>query len=104
MKLQLQEIINNNDLISKAWNGFWKNFDSYISEEKPPELKSRDSIIPYLSSYAYKYWPDDEDDDGGVEYIVIRIEFCDLNDKDIGYYDACFEMDGSWRDDFCIIY
>ena len=104
MKLQLQEIINNNDLISKTWNGFLENFDSYILEEKPPELKSRDSIITYLDSYAYKYWPDDEDDDGGLEYIVIKIKFYKLNDELIGYYDACFDMEGNWQDDFFIIY
>lgn len=41
--------------------------------------------------------------DEKYEYIEISIEMFDKQKKYIGYYDALFNLDGTWSDDFFVL-
>lgn len=111
MKRQLTSLIQKYDLINRAYDLFWANYDSYLKEE-PGEaddlgLIDRSSIESPLLRYAdYTLMNYDGQNGFGLELLSIRLDFCRKGEKSpcIGDFLCEFTMDGDLYDDYFVTY
>lgn len=101
---ELKEIVIKNNYIDKSKELFWEAFKNY-QRECPKEFDeifnnySTEKINIFLNdvSFLVRNWPDED-----YCYIVISI-MIEYNDKNIGYYDVHYTLDGDVDDDFFVI-
>ncbi|EWM54964.1 hypothetical protein [Ruminococcus flavefaciens] len=97
----LQSFVDEYKLIDETWKSFWKNYNSYIIEDKDEALEmgmiNKESIVPDLYSIAYKKIRETK------EVIVVTIEIHDTSYRYLGYYDAVYNINGEFEDDFFVI-
>lgn len=100
-KSNLSSFVNDNKLIYETWKSFWNNYNSYIVEDKDEALEmgmiNKDSIIPDLYSIAYKIIRETK------EIIVVTIKIHDTSYRYLGYYDAVYNINGEFEDDFFVV-
>ena len=102
---QLKKIVKEKYLIEKTQESFWKSFNNYRKEESD-EFEiilgnyQEEKLRVWLHSVAYKIKNWSEYD---YEYIVVRMEL-EYDNNTIGKYEACFNMDGEYEDDYFVIY
>ncbi|WP_028520756.1 hypothetical protein [Ruminococcus flavefaciens] len=106
LKDQLTKIISDNNLINTSFDLFWSCYKKCLLES-PDEAKEyglidENSINAVLHSISYKIFNDVTISGEKLEYIVIQIQMYDTKKSYIGYYDACFNTDGTIADDFFI--
>ncbi|MBR0483969.1 MAG: hypothetical protein IJJ69_04215 [Oscillospiraceae bacterium] len=102
MKEMLYQIIEKYHLIERTWEWFWKNYDSYLTEEPEEsaeyDLFDRESVNPVLYDKAFHVKYDNE-----LEFIRITIQIrLKKNNKYIGEYSSDFTLDGEDLDDWFI--
>lgn len=106
LKEQLTKIVSDNDLINVAYELFWKCYKKALSEspEESEEygLVDANSVNAILHSTSYKLFNDIHINEVNLEYIVVQIRIYDKKSRYIGYYDACFDLDGTIADDFLV--
>lgn len=102
---QLKTIVNKYNLLEKAKESFWLNLNAYQKEDKIEfenifHNYNVEKLNVWIHSICYKIknWPKCD-----YEYIVIRYEF-DYNNNTVGKYEACYNMDGEYEDDYFVIY
>lgn len=99
---ELVLISQKNDLINLTWQLFWENYEQYLIEE-PIEarkfgLNNTNSIKAYFDSISYKLMNND------AELLIVEIKMNNNNNnKYLGYYKSCFNMNGDFIDDFFVI-
>ena len=103
MKEMLYQLIENYHMIERTWEWFWKNYDSYLSEEPEESTKiglySRDSVEAYLVDRSYHISYDNE-----IEFIRITIDMHRKKDnRYIGYYSSDFTLNGEDSDDWFVM-
>lgn len=102
---QLKKIIKEYNLIEETKDSFWINFNNYRKEEKDEFEKcfsnykdEKLNVWIHSISYKLKNWPECD-----CEYIIIRMDI-DYDNKTVGKYEACYNMNGEYEDDYFIIY
>lgn len=100
---QFKELIKRYNLVEKAKDSFWINFNNYREEEKD-EFKENfgdykeEKLNVWLHSISYNIWPESD-----YEYIVVRMKM-EYDNKTVGEFKACYSMSGEYEDDYFITY
>lgn len=101
IKEQLIKIMQDNDLVNISYNLFWTNYNQYIIEDFDEAIQNglinSTSVTINLDSVSYKLFKNE------YELLVIRINIYNNIGKYLGYYDACFNLNGTFEDDFFVI-
>ncbi|MBQ8121350.1 MAG: hypothetical protein IJ172_11330 [Ruminococcus sp.] len=107
LKEQLNEIISRYDLIDVTFDSFWRVYNCYLAESAQEAseygLFDEDSVNVSLRSESYVISETIKSNGEKNEFIEIRIEMRDKQDHYIGYYDAVFDLDGTFADDFFVL-
>ena len=103
MKNKLDNIIQKNKMIPRAFESFWNSYDSYLLEEseesKKLELLNRNSITAELYGYSFCVTKDLD-----FDWIKVCIDFF-LKDETtrLGTYWCIYNLDGDLFDDYFVI-
>lgn len=107
MKEELLNKVEQYNLMDVSFEFFWKNFKYYKEEDREefethfPEYKKERLQIPLNSiSYRMTSWPKWDSD---FDYIIISIDI-EYDNKNIGYFDAYFSLDGEYVTDYFVTY